>query len=57
MNFFTRRREKGLVERYFIRVSCVYFVEFGVGISFFLLIFNNLKRDGEKKQERLLHKI
>ena len=57
MNFFTRRREKGLVERYFMRVSCMYFVEFGVGISFFLLIFNNLKRDGEKKQERLLHKI
>ncbi len=34
-----------------------YFIEFGVGISFFLLIFNNLKREEEKKQERLLHKI
>ena len=34
-----------------------YFVEFGRVISFFLLIFNNLKIEGEKKQERLLHKI
>jgi hypothetical protein len=40
-----------------MRVLSRYFVEFGVVISFFLLIFNNLKREGEKKPERLLHKI
>jgi hypothetical protein len=40
-----------------MRVFARYFVEFGRGVSFFLLIFNNLKRGEEKKQERLLHKI
>lgn len=34
-----------------------YFVEFGIGISFFPLISNNLKIQIEKKQERVLHKI
>jgi hypothetical protein len=40
---------KGLVETYFVGISGGHFIEFGVGISFFLLIFNNLKREVEKK--------
>jgi len=49
--------EKGVVETYFMLVSCRYIVEFGVGVSFFWLIFNYLIERGEKKQGRLLHKI